>query len=252
MSRILFYPFMALVLMLITSNSMAGLPETIATIQPSVVGVGTYKRLAERPYAVLGTGFAVKNSHYVATNAHVIPAVLDSKNNEKLIIYAGKGKQAKAYDAEVVARDNIYDIAILKVLGTSLSPLHLSAKNVREGELYAFTGYPLSTILGLYPVTHSGIISSITPIVIPARNGNELTAKQIKQLRDPYSVYQLDAVAYPGNSGSPVFDPETGEVIAVINKVLIKSTKESMLTDPTAITYAVPIKYLRNMITKLP
>lgn len=247
----IFQAFMVLTCVLLPWHSFAGLPETIATIQPSVVGVGTYKRLAGQPFAILGTGFAI-DKHYVATNAHVIPSLLDRKTNEKIIIYAGKGDKAKVYDAEVAAINDVYDIAILKITGTSLVPLNLSTRTVREGELYAFTGYPLSSLLGLYPVTHSGIISSITPVVVPSRNGKELTAKRIRQLRDPYFVYQLDAIAYPGNSGSPVFDPETGEVIALINKVLVKSTKESMLTDLTAITYAVPIKYLYHMISTIP
>ncbi len=244
--------FLVLLLTLQATFVMAGLPETLAVLQQSVVGVGTYNRLAGQPFNILGTGFAVKDGRYIATNAHVIPSILDTKNNEKVVIYTGKGKLAKAYNAEVVTRNNVYDIAILKVQGPALSALTLSSKTVREGELYAFTGYPLGALLGLYPVTHRGIISSITPIVIPARNESELTAKRIKQLRDPYYVYQLDAVAYPGNSGSPVFDPETGEVIAVINKVLIKSTKESMLTDPSAITYAIPIKYLQRILLELP
>ncbi len=241
-----------LFILLHTTFVSAGLPETLAELQPSVVGVGTYNRLAGQPFNILGTGFAIKDGSYIATNAHVIPSTLNTNNNEKIVIYAGKGKQAKAYNTQVIARNELYDIAILKTQGPALSPLTLSSKTVKEGELYAFTGYPLGALLGLYPVTHRGIISSITPIVIPARNESELTAKRIRQLRDPYYVYQLDAVAYPGNSGSPVFDPDTGEVIAVINKVLIKSTKESMLTDPSAITYAIPIKYLQRMLLEVP
>ena len=37
-----------------------------------------------------------------------------------------------------------------------------------------------------------------------------------------YPIFQLDATAYPGNSGSPLYDPESGEVIAVINMVFVK------------------------------
>ena len=36
----------------------------------------------------------------------------------------------------------------------------------------------------------------------------------MKRIRDdPFRVFQLDATAYPGNSGSPVYDPMTGAVI---------------------------------------
>jgi serine protease Do len=61
-------------------------------------------------------------------------------------------------------------------------------------------------------------------------------------------VFQLDATAYPGNSGSPVFDPDTGEVIGIINMVLVKAGKESVLAQPSGITYAIPASHLATMI----
>ena len=70
----------------------------------------------------------------------------------------------------------------------------------------------------------------------------------IKRLRDPYNVLQLDATAYPGNSGSPVFEPDTGRVIAVINKVFVKKSKESILRSPSNITYAIPVKFVRALL----
>ncbi len=240
-----------LVLLFPFKNTFAGLPETIQSVQPSIVGIGTYSRLFNQHSRFLGTGFAVLNGNYIATNAHVIPDILDSEKKEKLIVFAGKGRRPEIRNAEVVAIDQSYDIAILKVSGKALKPMELSDKKVREGEQIAFTGYPIGAVLGLYPVTHQGIVSSITPIAIPARTAKELTIKQLKQLRNPYMVYQLDATAYPGNSGSPVYDPETGEVIAIVNKVLVKTTKEAILSNPSAITYSIPIKYLKHLLNKV-
>lgn len=245
------YSALLLLLLISLENGYASLPDTIASIRSSIVAVGTYSRLENRPFHILGTGFAVMNGKYVATNAHVIPSVLNNEKKERIIIYIGKGKNAHVVNAEVVAIDKTYDLALLRIAGEALNPMILSQKSIREGEQIAFTGFPLGTILGLYPVTHHGIISSITPIVIPARSERELTANRLKQLRNPYLVYQLDAVAYPGNSGSPVYNPETGEVIAIINKVLVKATKEAVLTDPSAITYSIPIRYLQQMINDL-
>mgnify|MGYP006381527409 CR=1 FL=1 len=72
--------------------------------------------------------------------------------------------------------------------------------------------------------------------------------EQIKRIRSPFEVYQLDAVAYPGNSGSPVYDVRTGRVVGVINSVLVKKTKEAALTDPSGITYAIPVRYVRALL----
>ncbi|HNM56654.1 MAG TPA: S1C family serine protease, partial [Thauera aminoaromatica] len=63
-----------------------------------------------------------------------------------------------------------------------------------------------------------------------------------------FRVYQLDATAYPGNSGSPLYDPASGEVIGVLNMVFVKSTKEKVLADPSGISYAIPVEYLQRLI----
>ena len=65
-------------------------------------------------------------------------------------------------------------------------------------------------------------------------------------------MFQLDATAYPGNSGSPVYDPDTGDVIGVVNMVLVKSTKESVLTQPSGITYAIPSAHVLDVLKKVP
>ncbi|MCB1737317.1 MAG: serine protease, partial [Gammaproteobacteria bacterium] len=53
---------------------------------------------------------------------------------------------------------------------------------------------------------------------------------------------------YPGNSGSPVYHPETGAVIGIINKVFVKETKEMVIEKPSGITYAIPIKFAKDLL----
>ena len=120
---------------------------------------------------------------------------------------------------------------------------------MQEGELYAFTGYPIGMVLGLYPVTHRGIISAISPVVIPVFNSGKLNSKLIKRLENPYNVYQLDATAYPGNSGSPLYDIGNGEVVGVMNKVFVQETKENILSKPSGISYAIPIEHVKKLLS---
>ena len=54
-----------------------------------------------------------------------------------------------------------------------------------------------------------------------------------------FPIFQLDATAYPGQSGSPLYDGASGEVVGIINMVLVKSTKESALSQPSGISYAI-------------
>ena len=67
-------------------------------------------------------------------------------------------------------------------------------------------------------------------------------------MRDPFDVFQLDAIAYPGNSGSPVYHPDSGQVIGVVNSVYVKESKESALERPSGITYAIPVTWVRQLL----
>lgn len=240
-----------LVLMLLPNPGFASLPDTIDNIRDAVVGIGTYDRLASPRAQIAGTGFVIA-PNLVATNAHVVDRddpLNDPLKEHQLVVLVGHARQAKAIPAELVANDVRHDLAILRVKDIRFDNImQLSTRKVREGELYAFTGFPIGAVLGLHPVTHRGIISAISPIVIPARTAKDLNAAQLAQMRNPYQIYQLDATAYPGNSGSPLYHPDTGEVVAVINKVLVKTTREAVLKDPSAITYAIPVEHLIKLM----
>lgn len=229
----------------------ADLVGLIAAIKPSVVGIGTSQTTRRPPHQLLGTGFVVGDGSMVLTNAHVVPNELNDAKFEKLVIFFGTGKQIRLQNATVVATDKTHDLALLRHAGPKAPALRLAGREtVPEGTKIAFTGFPIGAVLGLYPVTHTGIVSAITPTVIPAPNSASLSANQIRALRAPYSVYQLDATAYPGNSGSPLVDVESGTVIGIINKVLVKKTKENLLRDPSDITYAIPAAYLLDLLAK--
>lgn len=227
----------------------AGLPESIAAIKRSVVAVGTYMAVRTQQQAPRGTGFVVA-ANLAVTNAHVLPPQLDASRRETYALFlpAGPGR-AEMREARLVRRDEAHDLALLRFGGTPLPAVRLGqSAEVREGEPIAFTGYPILNALGLFPATHRGIVSAIAPVVIPTASGKELTPDVLKRLGKPFDIFQLDATAYPGNSGSPLFQVESGRVIGVINSVFVKSTKETALTDPSGITYAIPVDHVRALL----
>lgn len=227
-----------------------GLPDAVASIKPSIVGIGTFQRVRTPPTEFRGTGFVVGDGFHVITNAHVLPEAIDYTHLESLAVFVPGGKTSTARQAMVVAVDEDHDIAYLKMGGTAPLPavrLGDSGK-VREGEEYAFTGFPIGGVLGLYPVTHRGIVSAISPIAIPAYSAKGLDAKSIHRLDVPYDVFQLDATAYPGNSGSPLYSAKSAEVFGVINKVFVQESKENLLARPSGISYAIPIKYALDLM----
>jgi serine protease Do len=228
-------------------NALADISDTIERIKPSIVVVGTYKLTNNPRFALRGTGFIVGNGNLVVTNAHVVPELTDSDAPE-LVIQSGNPIGApQIRRAFVESRDRDHDLAVLRIEGTPLPALQLgNSESIREGHQIAFTGFPIGGALGFSPVTHRGMVSSITPIVLPGGNAKQLNANVIRSIRrGTFNIFQLDATAYPGNSGSPVFDQESGEVLGVINMVFIKGTKETALTHPSGIAYAIPINHLK-------
>jgi len=228
-------------------------PATIARVKASIVAVGTLQPLRNPQFSFAGTGFVVGDGLRVATNDHVLPNVLNTEGSETLAI------AARAADGSVhirparrIAADASHDLALLEVDGAPLAALHLGdSERVREGESYLFTGFPIGPVLGLHPVTHRAMIAALTPIVIPAARAGRLDARSVRRLAaGAFPVFQLDATAYPGNSGSPVYDPATGEVIGIVNSVFVKGTKESALTSPSGITYAIPSQNLKALLER--
>jgi len=249
--RALVVGFSTTLLCLVTVVHGADLPDTVAKIKPSIVGVGTYLPTRAPQSLLQGTGFVVADGYHVITNAHVVNMELAVVKKEKLVVFTGRGKSARLRDARVLVLDEAHDLALLRISGARLPALQVAdSKQVREGARYAFTGFPLGGILGLYPATHQGIISSITPIAVPMGDSRQLTPNLIKRLKAGYEVFQLDATAYPGNSGSPLYDQNTGLVVGVINSVFVKGTKEAAIDNPSGITYAIPSRYVNDILSK--
>jgi serine protease Do len=113
-------------------------------------------------------------------------------------------------------------------------------------------GFPIGGALGFSPVTHRGMVSSITVAALPAPAAAQLNDKTIRSLRagGNFQVFQLDGTAYPGNSGGPLFDPDTGQVWGVVNMVFIKGTRESALTNPSGISYAIPSGFVQQLLDR--
>jgi S1-C subfamily serine protease len=227
----------------------ADLPTVVQTIKPSIVGIGSYEKLRSPSVKFVGTGFAVADGLSIITNAHVANAAAPGES-ESLGIVTGKGTEIEFRPAKLVANDPEHDLALLRISGKPLPALELGdSGKIVEGQSIAFTGFPLGILLGLNHATHRGIVSAITPIAMPVLGSGRLDPRMVAQLRkEPYPIFQLDGTAYPGNSGSPLYDPETGVVYGVINMVFVKGVKENAITNPSGITYAIPIKFARDLL----
>ena len=228
------------------------LPGVISAIKPSVFPVGTYSATDSPRFGFRGTGFVVGDGSLLATNHHVLPPGVDLELGPVLMVMVSRaGEAATLRRARVAASDKQRDLALLRLEGAPLPALQLEeAGAVREGQSVALMGFPIGGAFGFSAVTHRGIIASITTAALPAATAQSLDPRAVRRLRDGNNleVLQLDATAYPGNSGGPLFDAETGRVLGIVNQVLVRGSRESALTNPTGITYAIPVRYLLELM----
>jgi S1-C subfamily serine protease len=228
------------------------LAATVAAVKPSIVGIGTLQRTRSPPVQFLATGFVVGDGLSIITAAHAVPLIPDSARMEVLGVITGQGEQLDFRPVTVKNIDREHDLAHLRLMGAPLPALRVAENDAAvEGQALAFTGFPLGMALGMVPVTHRATLAAITPVTQPPFRSRQLDAQTIRRLQKPFSLFQLDGTAYPGNSGSPLYDPETGIVHGVVNSTALKGAKENAISQPSGITYAVPARYLRDLIDRI-
>jgi S1-C subfamily serine protease len=233
----------------------AGLVDLIASMKPSVCAVGTFNALDSPRFGFRGTGFFVGNGSLVATCWHVLPEVAAETRPgvTSLAVLVSEAEGApEVREADLVTSQRAHDLAVLRIKGRPGTPVNLAAaSSPREGMEVALIGFPIGGVLGFKPVTHRGIVASIVASALPTAAARQLNEGSVARLREgSFELLQLDATAYPGNSGGPLFDVQTHQVIGVVNMVLVKNNRESALSQPTGITYAVPVRYLRDLLAR--
>lgn len=236
-----------------TAARAEGLPDLVARAKRSVVLVGSYGLLDNPRFGFRGTGFVVADGLHVLTNAHVIPEETPGRVDRSIAVQVWTPEsQWLMRTAKLISEDATHDLALLQIDGPSVPTLKLAAKEAPEGTAIALIGFPIGGALGYAHVTHRGIVSARTAIVPPAAGPQGLSERAVRQLRQgSFEVVQLDATAYPGNSGGPVIDLETGEVVGVVSMVLVKGTREAALSAPSGISYAVPVRNAADMLTDI-
>jgi len=164
--------------------------ETVEVVEKVIGGTVLIANQLDVASGGTGTGFII-GENYIVTNNHVIDG------NGKLFVYFPNN--SKKYEAEVVHKDKIVDLAVIKLKDwdsfKANNPvlLHIG-DNSKLGEKVIVIGHPW----GLTWTVSEGIISS----------------KSRRPGANPQFVDQVDAKLFQGNSGGPVFNAK-GEVVCV-------------------------------------
>jgi serine protease Do len=159
-----------------------------------------------------GTGFFVSTDGYIITNKHVV--VRDD------VDYTAVTSDGREYAASVLARDPLFDVAIVKVEGQGFTPARLGdSDKLRIGQTVLAIGNVLAEFRNT--VTR-GIVSGI---------GRTISASGPLGQETIEGAIQTDASINPGNSGGPLINLK-GEVIGI---------NTATYTSAQGLGFAIPI-----------
>ena len=171
----------------------------------------------------LGSGFIISPDGYVVTNNHLIAGLNGTGTVDSVTVTMTTGKE---YTAHIVGRDELADLALLKIDAQNLPYVQWGdSTHARVGDWVLTIGNPY----GLGGTVTHGIISALHRGI----SGG------------PFDRYiQTDAAINMGNSGGPMFDM-TGRVIG-INSALISPTGTNV-----GIGLAIPAEAAKPVIDAL-
>jgi serine protease Do len=216
--------------------------DAVAKVAPAVVTVQTEvvehtpldpfeaffgRASGERVLPGLGSGFIVRSDGVIVTNAHVV-------NDADSISVALR--DGTTYRARLLGKDEINDIAVLKIDAKNLPVATLgSSDNLLIGEWVIAIGNPYGFLLGnSEPSVTTGVISATGRNLVARSEGNATYVDMI----------QTDAAINPGNSGGPLVNV-LGEVIGVNSSIYTPSG------GSVGLGFAIPINRVKRVTEDL-
>jgi S1-C subfamily serine protease len=232
------------------ATGVGDVPSVVAAAKPAVFAVGVYSRIQQPPFRFAGSGFSIGGGLFV-TCAHVVQP-LNPATREMLAVAVSTSEGHRVIEVRPVAIRRDTDLAVLEWVNppeVAVRSLRVASAIPPEGSDIVLIGFPIGSALGLYAASHRGVIAAVVPMAFPLPTTAGLDARNVQALRgSPVEVLQLDATAFPGNSGGPVIDVRTGLVVGVVSMALVKGTRESAISTPTGISYAVPVQQLAGLL----
>lgn len=173
-----------------------------------------------------GTGFLISADGLIVTNKHVVEQ--GSAEHGEYKVFLNSGKQ---YYAQLIGKDPLTDVAILKIFDKNLPYIELGdSDKINVGT----TAIAIGNALGRYRNSATkGIISGLgRNLQATDTNGNSMNLD---------NVIQTDAEINHGNSGGPLIDL-SGKVVGI----------NTAIDDAgSSIGFAIPINSVRNVINSV-
>jgi serine protease Do len=170
-----------------------------------------------------GTGFVIGPDGLILTNKHVV----SDEQAEYSVVF----NDGKRFEAKVLGRDPVYDIAVLKIETKNLAVLEIGdSDKIEIGQTVIAIGNALSQYSN--SVTR-GVVSGINRKITA---GDSFGGAEVIE-----GAIQTDAAINPGNSGGPLLNLD-GQVIGVNTAVNWQGQ---------SLGFAIPINQAKSVIASV-
>lgn len=224
----------------------------ISNVKGKIVFIGFKQKQDNNQYVVSisGTGFLYERN-YIISCAHIYNQIPKINGVE---IFAGILDKSenhidtyKTQDIDFVEKDDQRDIAIFSLKNEIdenkcfvRNDLELSEINIRAGEDVLFVGFPLANDflkigVGITLFANKCIIGAVKY----SNNDNKM------------DFVQIDSHVNPSNSGSPLFNIESGKIIGVVSGTFHNTIKsQELIQIPRNMGIVKPAIYIPDIIKK--
>ena len=196
-------------------NAFIALAEKVS---PSVVAISTKNRPGRtRRAPMVGSGVIIDAEGLILSNDHVVSSA------DRIYVTLQSGRR---YKADIVARDEHSDLAVIKIDAVNLVPVEYGdLSNVKVGQFALAMGNPFGTAKDGDMSLSYGIVSAL---------GKSL--QELEEHGDKYygNLIQTTADINPGNSGGPLFNIR-GQIFGINTAIETRSGVSEGLG------YAIPI-----------
>lgn len=207
-----------------------------AKVTPSVVGIRTTYSVNNFLYGTQessgeGSGVAYTEDGYIITNYHVIQEAVENRGESSEIrVFLSYGDNSEGYPATVVGYNISYDLAVIKINVTGLTPMSFAdSADLNVGQFVVAIGNP-GGLQFMGSVTY-GVISGLNRILSDSGTGSAV------------ELIQTDAAINPGNSGGALVNIN-GELVGINSSKLVSESYEGM-------GFAIPSNTTKEICDKI-
>lgn len=203
-----------------------------------------------------GSGFFVGPNTFITCNHVLNPADNPHVDGDScmLVQNIGAGQARHTSALKLIVGTNLHlfpecDVAVIQIPGNPQPYATVGYNDMLEGTDIGIAGYPLSTIIAgpngepqfpgvIYRIARGVVTSAVKQWVDPRPNPRTRTLNTI----------EVNFMFVPGNSGGPIFDGETGRVMAFVHGFTSPEIAQNYTeTNAKNIAAGAPNKHIQSL-----